>query len=183
MTDLAKGYEMVKQFYEREGYRKGALEKSKRRSGWLITLLVLACTLCLIPLEALAFIKNDYLGDITVTAAGATRTKERFVESLAEKCLKKGDCRSWETFDAGALSQCISNSRLFRSVDVAVGKVCLIGAGSGRKASRNTPTHGFVLDTLMANSTAMMTPSKPTQIGGLKKHSTFLLVMIASQYP
>jgi outer membrane protein assembly factor BamA len=112
---------MLKQFDAREGYREGALEKSKRRFVPLITLLVLACTLCLIPLEALALIKNEYLGDITVTVAGATRTKERFVESLAEKCLKKGDYRSWETVDAGALSQCISNSRLFRSVDVAVG--------------------------------------------------------------
>jgi outer membrane protein assembly factor BamA len=112
---------MIKQFDAREGYREGALEKNKRRSVSLITLLAFACTLCLIPMEAAALIKNEYLGDIAVTVAGATRTKERFVESLAEKCLKKGDYRSWETIDAGALSQCISNSRLFRSVDVAVG--------------------------------------------------------------
>jgi outer membrane protein assembly factor BamA len=118
---LHKGYEMIKQFDARERCREGALEKRKRRSVSLITLLALACTLCLIPLETLALIKNEYLGDITVTVAGATRTKERFVESLAEKCLKKGDYRSWETVDAEALSQCISNSRLFRSVDVAVG--------------------------------------------------------------
>ena len=72
-------------------------------------------------MEAVALIKNEYLGDIAVTVAGATRTKERFVESLAKKCLKKGDYRSWETVDAGALSQCISNSRLFRSVDVVLG--------------------------------------------------------------
>ena len=112
---------MLKQLDAREGYRKGAPGKGKRRSVPLITLLVFACTLCLSPLEALALIKNEYLGDIAVTVAGATRTKERFVESLVEKCLKKGDFRSWDTVDAGALSQCISNSRLFRSVDVVVG--------------------------------------------------------------
>jgi outer membrane protein assembly factor BamA len=112
---------MLKQFDASEGHREGALEKNKRRSVPLITLLVFAFTLCLIPLEAVALIKNEYLGNITVTVAGATRTKGRLIESLAEKCLKKGDYRSWETVNAGALSQCISNSRLFRSVDVAVG--------------------------------------------------------------
>ncbi len=112
---------MLKQSGAREGYREGTFEKNKRQSVQLITLLILAFTICLIPMEAVALIKNEYLGDIAVTLADATRTKEQFVESLVEKCLKKGDYRSWETVDAGPLSQCISNSRLFRSVDVVVG--------------------------------------------------------------
>jgi outer membrane protein assembly factor BamA len=112
---------MLKQFDAREGYREGAFEKNKRRSVPLITLLILAFTICLIPIEAVALIRNEYLGDIAVTVAGATRTKERFVESLVEECLKKGNYRNWETVNAGALSQCINNSRLFRSVDVVVG--------------------------------------------------------------
>src|SRR5665647_501241 len=106
---------------ETEAYPDVTPEKSTRLIVPLTTFLLLACALFLIPSEALALINNRYLGDITVTVAGAIRTKERFIESLTEKCLERGDYRSWETVDAGALSQCISNSRLFRSVDVAVG--------------------------------------------------------------
>jgi hypothetical protein len=65
---------MLKQSDAREGYREGTFEKNKRRSVQLITLLILAFTICLIPMEAVALIKNEYLGDIAVTLAGATRT-------------------------------------------------------------------------------------------------------------
>ncbi len=83
---------------------------------------LLAVTLLLwtLPHESSAAIKNEYLGEITVHVEGATRTKERYIEFLVEKCLKKENYKSWEAVDAGALGQCVSNSRLFKKVDVQV---------------------------------------------------------------
>ena len=67
-----------------------------------------------------ASIKNAYLGKIDVRVEGAERTKNITVESLVEKCLEKENYKSWESIDINMLGQCISNSRLFESVQVRV---------------------------------------------------------------
>jgi len=69
-----------------------------------------------------ASITNAYLGEIDVHVEGATRTKDRTVESLVEKCLEKENYQSWESIDRTVLGQCLSNSQLFASVDVRVDK-------------------------------------------------------------
>ncbi len=69
-----------------------------------------------------ASITNAYLGEIEVHVEGAKRTKDRTVESLIEKCLEKEDYKSWESIDNNVLGQCLSNSRLFESVEVRVNK-------------------------------------------------------------
>jgi outer membrane protein assembly factor BamA len=66
--------------------------------------------------------KNAYLGEIDVHVEGAKRTKDRTVESLIEKCLEKENYKSWESIDINVLGQCLSNSRLFESVEVRVNK-------------------------------------------------------------
>ncbi len=116
-----KGYKLLKPVKTNAPHRESSNEKCMRRILPLATFLLLACTLFLLTTEASALIQNEYLGDITVTVEGATRTKERFIESLAEKCLKKKEYRSWETVNTKALSQCLSNSRLFKNVEVTVG--------------------------------------------------------------
>ena len=85
-------------------------------------LLVTTLILWIFPHESSALIKNQYLGEITVNLEGAKRTKQRYMESLVEKCLKKGDYKSWETVDAEALRQCITNAKLFSKVEVQVNK-------------------------------------------------------------
>ena len=69
-----------------------------------------------------ALIINAYLGEINVHVEGATRTKDRTVESLVEKCLERENYKSWESVNTSMLGQCISNSRLFESVEVRVHK-------------------------------------------------------------
>jgi len=69
---------------------------------------------------ASASINNNYLGEITVHVEGAKRTKDSTFESLVEKCLEKGNYKTWESIDTDMLGQCISNSRLFRSVEVRI---------------------------------------------------------------
>jgi outer membrane protein assembly factor BamA len=69
-----------------------------------------------------ASITNAYLGEIVVHVEGAKRTKDRTVESLVEKCLEKEYYKSWESIDSNVLRQCLSNSRLFESVEVRVNK-------------------------------------------------------------
>lgn len=72
--------------------------------------------------EASALIKNDSLGEITVTITGAKRTRPRYIESLIEKCLEKGAYKKWEDVSAEALGQCLTNSRIFSKVDVRINK-------------------------------------------------------------
>ncbi len=83
-------------------------------------LLIITPLLWILPYESSAAIKNEYLGEITVHVEGATRTKERYVEFLLEKCLEKENYKSWKDVDASVLGQCVSNSRLFKKVDVQV---------------------------------------------------------------
>jgi outer membrane protein assembly factor BamA len=85
------------------------------------TLFMIATTVLLItPRESFAVISNEYLGEVTVSLEGAKRTKPRYVESLVKYCLEKGDYRTWESIDQAALGQCIKNTKVFESVDVAV---------------------------------------------------------------
>lgn len=82
---------------------------------------MIATTILLItPRESFAAISNKYLGEVTVSLEGAKRTKPRYVEALVKFCLEKGAYRTWESIDQTALGQCIKNSRVFASVDVAV---------------------------------------------------------------
>jgi outer membrane protein assembly factor BamA len=83
-------------------------------------LLIITSLLWILPHETFATIKNEYLGDVTVHIEGATRTKEHYIEFLVKKCLEKEKYKSWESVDAGALGQCVSNSRLFKKVEVQV---------------------------------------------------------------
>jgi len=82
---------------------------------------MIATTILLItPRDASAVISSEYLGEVTVSLEGAKRTKPRYVESLVKYCLEKGDYRTWESIDQAALGQCIRNTRVFESADVAV---------------------------------------------------------------
>jgi outer membrane protein assembly factor BamA len=82
---------------------------------------MIATTVLLIaPRDSSAVISNEYLGAVTVSLEGAKRTKQRYVESLIKYCLEKGDYRTWDSIDQAALGQCIKNTRVFESVDVAV---------------------------------------------------------------
>lgn len=81
---------------------------------------ILSVLVWIFPLESSAEIKNEYLGDISVSVEGAARTKPRVIESLVEKCLVKNGYKTWESVSAGELSQCLSNSRLFKKVEVQV---------------------------------------------------------------
>jgi outer membrane protein assembly factor BamA len=74
------------------------------------------------PRTASALIQNTTLGEISVSVEGASRTKPSYVESLVEKCLEKGDYRTWSAIDSGEMAQCIRNARLFKKVDVKVEK-------------------------------------------------------------
>ena len=84
-------------------------------------LFMIATTVLLItPRESAAAISNEYLGEVTVSLEGAKRTRPRYVESLIKYCLEKGDYRTWDSIDQAALGQCIKNTRVFESVDVAI---------------------------------------------------------------
>lgn len=81
---------------------------------------VLSALVWIFPLEVSAAIKNDYLGDISVSVDGAARTKPRVIESLVEKCLEKKGYKTWEAVNADEVSQCLRNSRLFKKVEVKI---------------------------------------------------------------
>ena len=85
-------------------------------------LLMITMTLWLLPSAASASIGNEYLGEVIVHVEGAARTKDRYIESLVEKCLVKEDYRAWDTVDSTQLGQCLTNTRIFSSVEVTVKK-------------------------------------------------------------
>lgn len=74
----------------------------------------------MLPQMSQAMIKNEYLGDVSVSVEGNTRSKPQLIESLVAKCLEKGGFKSWAVVDAASLRQCITNSRLFSEVAVEV---------------------------------------------------------------
>ena len=78
--------------------------------------------LLLLPQMSYAMINNEYLGDVSVSVEGNTRSKPQLIESLVAKCLEKEGVKSWDTVDVMSLKQCIINSRLFREVAVEVKK-------------------------------------------------------------
>jgi hypothetical protein len=82
--------------------------------------LVATTVLLIAPRESSAVISNEYLGEVSVSLEGAKRTKPRYVESLIKYCLEKGDYRTWASIDQAALGQCIKNTKVFESVDVAI---------------------------------------------------------------
>ncbi len=85
--------------------------------------LFLVCLgLSLFALDAGATIKSKDLGDIEVKMEGAKRTKPRLVESLVEKCIEKEGFKTWDAVDGARLGQCISNTRLFKKVEVRVNR-------------------------------------------------------------
>jgi len=74
----------------------------------------------MLPQMSHATIKNEYLGDVSVSVEGNKRSKQQLIESLVEKCLEKSRFQSWDVVDAASLKQCITNSKLFSEVAVEV---------------------------------------------------------------
>lgn len=85
-------------------------------------LLMMCAALSLFPFDAGATIKSKDLGDVEVKVEGAKRTKPRLVESLVEKCIEKEGFKTWAAVDGARLGQCISNTRLFKKVEVRVNR-------------------------------------------------------------
>ncbi len=83
-------------------------------------LLIITMILWLLPPASSASIGNEYLGEVIVHVEGATRTKDRYIESLVEKCLEKDDYRAWDAVDSAKLGQCLTNTRIFSQVEVSV---------------------------------------------------------------
>jgi len=84
---------------------------------------IILFTLCFFfmsPQLSHAMIKNEYLGNVSVSVDGNKRSKPQLIESLVEKCLEKNEVKGWDALDAASLKQCIMNSRLFREVAVEV---------------------------------------------------------------
>jgi len=84
-----------------------------------VSLLFASAVLLTAPRESSAMISSRYLGDVSVSLEGAKRTKPLYVESLVKYCLEKGDYRTWDSIDLASLGQCIKNTKLFESVEVA----------------------------------------------------------------
>jgi len=83
-------------------------------------LLIVVIGMMLFPGALVAQVRNESLGDVTVTIEGTIRTKKVFIDSLVKDCLKRGEYEDWQSVDPKELGQCISNSRLFSSVAVLI---------------------------------------------------------------
>jgi outer membrane protein assembly factor BamA len=85
-------------------------------------LFTVCAALSFVAFDAGATIQSRDLGDVEVKVEGARRTKLRLVESLVEKCIEREGFTTWDAVDGARLGQCISNTRLFRRVEVRVNR-------------------------------------------------------------